>query len=123
MQFEGIYTPFTPFRDDQSIDFDAWGRVVDWQADNGVHGIIVGGSTGEFFSLTQEERVEQFNFAVERVAGRLPLISARDTHHSSAGHPPLSGKFPAWVSHDYCHKAETGTAQRFLSKGIVWFPR
>ena len=76
MQFEGIYTPvITPFRDDLSIDFDAWGRVVDWQAESGVHGIIVGGSTGEFFSLTQEERVEQFNFAVERVAGRLPVIA------------------------------------------------
>ncbi|MYI03058.1 MAG: dihydrodipicolinate synthase family protein, partial [Gammaproteobacteria bacterium] len=61
MQFEGIYTPIiTPFRDDLSIDFDAYGRIIDWQADNGVHAIIVGGSTGEFFSLTQEERIEQF---------------------------------------------------------------
>ena len=76
MQFEGIYTPIvTPFRDDLTIDFDAYGRIVDWQADNGVHGIIVGGSTGEFFSLTQEERVEQFNFAVERATGRLPVIA------------------------------------------------
>ncbi len=77
MQFEGIYTPIiTPFRDDDlSIDFDIFGTIIDWQADNGVHGIIVGGSTGEFFSLTQEERVEQFNFAVERVAGRLPVIA------------------------------------------------
>lgn len=76
MQFEGIYTPIiTPFRDDLSIDFDAYGRIIDWQAENGVHAIIVGGSTGEFFSLTQEERVEQFKFAVERVAGRLPVVA------------------------------------------------
>ena len=76
MQFEGIYTPvITPFRDDLSIDFDAYGQVIDWQADNGVHGIIVGGSTGEFFSLTQAERVEQFNFVVARAAGRLPVIA------------------------------------------------
>lgn len=76
MQFEGIYTPIiTPFRDDLSIDFDAYGRIIDWQAENGVHAIIVGGSTGEFFSLTQEERVEQFNFAVERATGRLPVVA------------------------------------------------
>lgn len=76
MQFEGIYTPIiTPFRDDLSIDFDAYGRIIDWQAENGVHAIIVGGSTGEFFSLTQEERIEQFKFAVERVAGRLPVVA------------------------------------------------
>ena len=76
MQFEGIYTPIiTPFRDELTIDFDAYGRIIDWQADNGVHAIIVGGSTGEFFSLTQEERIEQFRFAVERVAGRLPVVA------------------------------------------------
>ena len=76
MRFEGIYTPIiTPFRDDLSIDFNAYGRIIDWQAENGVHAIIVGGSTGEFFSLTQEERIEQFRFAVERAAGRLPVVA------------------------------------------------
>ena len=76
MKFEGIYTPIiTPFRDDLSIDFDVYGQIVDWQADSGVHGIIIGGSTGEFFSLTQAERVEQFNFVVARAAGRLPVIA------------------------------------------------
>ena len=76
MRFEGIYTPvITPFRDDLSIDFDEYGKILDWQADNGVHGIIIGGSTGEFFSLTQEERIEQFGFAVDRIAGRLPMIA------------------------------------------------
>ena len=76
MRFEGIYTPIiTPFREDLSIDFDTFGHVIDWQADNGVHGIIVGGSTGEFFSLTQQERIEQFKFAVDRTAGRIPVIA------------------------------------------------
>lgn len=76
MQFEGIVTPIvTPFRDDLSIDFDAYGQIIDWQAENGVHAIIVGGSTGEFFSLTREERIEQFKFAVERAAGRLPVVA------------------------------------------------
>ena len=76
MRFEGIYTPIiTPFEDDLSIDFDAYGKIVDRQIDSGVHGIIVGGSTGEFFSLTREERIEQFRFAVDRAAGRLPVIA------------------------------------------------
>lgn len=76
MRFEGIYTPIiTPFEDDFSIDFDAYGKIVEQQADGGVHGIIVGGSTGEFFSLTREERIEQFKFATGRAAGRLPVIA------------------------------------------------
>jgi 4-hydroxy-tetrahydrodipicolinate synthase len=76
MIFEGIYVPIiTPFRPSLSIDFDAWGEVIDWQIVNGTHGIIVGGSTGEFFSLSREERVTQFEFAKERIAGRVPLIA------------------------------------------------
>lgn len=75
MKFEGIYVPVvTPFRPDLSIDYDAWGEVIDWQLANGSHGIVVGGSTGEFFSLSQEERISQFKFAKERIAGRAALI-------------------------------------------------
>jgi 4-hydroxy-tetrahydrodipicolinate synthase len=76
MQFEGIYVPIvTPFVADMSIDYEAFGRVIDWQIDNGTHGIIVGGSTGEFFSLSQEERIEQFRFAADRIDKRVPLIA------------------------------------------------
>lgn len=76
MIFEGIYVPLvTPFADDFSIDYDAWGDVIDWQVECGTHGIIVGGSTGEFFSLSQDERVEQFAFAKKRAAGRIPVIA------------------------------------------------
>jgi 4-hydroxy-tetrahydrodipicolinate synthase len=76
MQFEGIYVPIiTPFGDGLNIDYDAFGEVIDWQIENGTHGIIVGGSTGEFFSLSQEERVEQLQFAAQRIANRVPLIA------------------------------------------------
>ena len=76
MIFEGIYVPLiTPFRPDLSIDFDAWGEVIDWQLQNGTHGIIVGGSTGEFFSLSQDERISQLEFAKQRLKGRVPLVA------------------------------------------------
>ena len=76
MKFEGIYVPIiTPFHEDLSIDYDALGAVIDFQIDNGSHGIIVGGSTGEFFSLSTEERVEQYQFAAKRIAGRVPMIA------------------------------------------------
>lgn len=76
MRFEGIYVPITtPFSDDFSIDFNAFGRIIDWQIENGTHGIIVGGSTGEFFSLSHEERLSQFQFAAERIGGRVTLIA------------------------------------------------
>ncbi len=55
MKFEGIYTPIvTPFGDDGEIDWNAYADVIDWQIENGVAGIIVGGSTGEFYALSKE---------------------------------------------------------------------
>ncbi len=68
MQIEGIYTPLiTPFNRDLSPDYDAYGAAIDWQVDNGVHGLIVGGSTGEFYALTTGERIEQLQFAARRI--------------------------------------------------------
>jgi 4-hydroxy-tetrahydrodipicolinate synthase len=76
MQFEGIYVPIvTPFDGGLAIDYDAYGDVIDWQIENGTHGIIVGGSTGEFFSLSHDERAEQLHFAAKRIAKRVPLIA------------------------------------------------
>lgn len=76
MKFEGIYTPvLTPFTDDNQIDYDAWAKVLDFQLDNGVHGIIVGGSTGEFYTMSKAERLAQFKFANEHIAGRVPWIA------------------------------------------------
>jgi len=76
MKFEGIYTPIvTPFSGDGSIDWDAYANVIDWQIDNGVAGIIVGGSTGEFYALSKEERVQQFNFAGDRIDGRVEFMA------------------------------------------------
>lgn len=75
MIFEGVYVPLiTPFRPDLSIDYEAWGTTIDWQIENGTHGVVVGGSTGEFFSLSQEERIEQLEFAGRRINGRVPLV-------------------------------------------------
>jgi len=76
MKFEGIYTPIiTPFSGDGSIDWDAYANVIDWQIENGVAGIIVGGSTGEFYALSKEERIQQFKFAAERINNRVEFMA------------------------------------------------
>ena len=66
MKFEGIYTPIiTPFADDGSIDKKAFAEVVEYLINSGVHCIVVGGSTGEYYAQTNEERIELMNFANE----------------------------------------------------------
>ena len=76
MRFEGIYTPIiTPFNNTGKIDWDSYGSVIEWQIENGVAGIIIGGSTGEFYALSKEERIKQFNFANQIINGRVEFMA------------------------------------------------
>ena len=75
MQFKGIYTPaVTPYKQDFTIDKKAYAEVLELLIDAKVHGIIVAGSTGEYYAQTQQERLELAEYAKEVIAGRLPLI-------------------------------------------------
>ncbi len=75
MRIEGIYTPvITPFHDDHSIDYDGFARVVDHLIAQGVHGIVVAGTTGEYYAQTAAERVEMMSAARDAVGGRVPLV-------------------------------------------------
>ncbi|MDZ7841887.1 MAG: dihydrodipicolinate synthase family protein [Gammaproteobacteria bacterium] len=75
MQFEGIYPPvITPYNDDYSIDYDGFERMIEYLIESRVHGIIVGGTTGEYYAQTREERVELMGIAREVIKGRLPLV-------------------------------------------------
>ena len=76
MRFEGIYTPIiTPFTSNGEVDWDVYAEVIDWQIENGVAGVIVGGSTGEFYALSKEERIQQFKFAAERINNRVEFMA------------------------------------------------
>ncbi len=74
-RFDGIYTPVvTPYHHDGSVDWDALSDVVEYLIENGVHGLISGGSTGENYAQTVAERLELAKFTHERLKGRLPLV-------------------------------------------------
>ena len=75
MNFEGIYTPvITPYKKDFSIDWDAYADAVEFLIDAGVDGVIVAGTTGEYYAQSADERVEMMSFAKQAIDGRLPLI-------------------------------------------------
>jgi 4-hydroxy-tetrahydrodipicolinate synthase len=75
MNFEGIYTPvITPYGEDGAIDRDAFVAMVEYLVGAGVHGIINGGSTGEYYAQSMEERAELASLAKEVIAGRTALI-------------------------------------------------
>ncbi len=74
--FRGSYTvAVTPFSaDGESVDLDALRGFLDWQLDVGVPGIIMLGTTGEFLTLSDEERYAIVDTTVQHVAGRIPVI-------------------------------------------------
>jgi 4-hydroxy-tetrahydrodipicolinate synthase len=64
----------TPFKDG-AIDYEALGRIIDWQIENKTDAIVVAGTTGEGSTLTDEEHKEIIRYSVEYVAGRVPVIA------------------------------------------------
>lgn len=75
MKFEGIYTPaVTPHTPDGEIDWNVYSDVLESLIEAKVHGIIIGGSTGEYYAQTVEERTELAAYAKDVIGTRVQLI-------------------------------------------------
>ena len=74
-----IITPLT----EDGIDYAEFGRLIDWQIENGIDAIVTVGTTGEGSTLTDEEHKEAIRFTVERVAGRVPVIAGTGSNDTA----------------------------------------
>lgn len=75
MHFEGIYTPvITPFKEDYTIDYDAYAAHVQYLLESGVHGLMIGGTTGEYYVESHEERVELLKIARQICGNKAQII-------------------------------------------------
>ena len=66
-----IVTPLTA----DGIDYETFGRLIDWQIDSGIAAIVVAGTTGEGSTLTDQEHRDAISFAVKKAAGLVPVIA------------------------------------------------
>lgn len=74
--WSGVFSAITTkMREDESIEYDAMQKHIDWQINEGVHGIVALGSLGENMALTAEEKSQALSRAAETCAGRVPLLS------------------------------------------------
>lgn len=74
----------TPFNEDESINFDKLGELIEFHIENSTDAIIICGTTGEAPTLTDDEQVEAVKYTVEKVAGRIPVVAgagSNDTKH------------------------------------------
>ena len=82
--FTGMATAIvTPMKNDGSIDYEAMGRFVDFQIENGINALVVMGTTGENATLEPEEQKEVIAFTVKKTAGRVPVIAGTGTNNTA----------------------------------------
>jgi 4-hydroxy-tetrahydrodipicolinate synthase len=74
-----IVTPLTK----DGIDYEQFGRLIDWQIAEGISAIVAVGTTGEGSTLTDAEHKEAIKFCVERVAGRVPVIAGTGSNDTA----------------------------------------
>ncbi len=73
--WHGVFVPVvTPFTKEHRFDEGAFRKIVDLLIADGVHGIIVAGSTGEWFTMNDSEKARLFEVAKDQVKGRVVLL-------------------------------------------------
>ncbi|MBQ3448598.1 MAG: 4-hydroxy-tetrahydrodipicolinate synthase [Synergistaceae bacterium] len=74
--FKGVATALITPTNDNGVDYDSYGRLIDWQIEQGINALVIAGTTGEGSTLDDAEHKAVAKFAVERIAGRCPVITA-----------------------------------------------
>ena len=83
--FKGTATAMiTPFYLGGGVNFDAFGKMIEYQIENGTDALVVLGTTGEPSTMTDEEKVAVMEFAVKKVAGRVKLIFGTGSNNTAA---------------------------------------
>ena len=73
--FEGAATAIVTPLNENGVDFENFGKLIEWQIEKGIDAIVVAGTTGEGSTLTDSEHKEVIKFCVDKVAGRVPVIA------------------------------------------------
>ena len=74
-----LVTPLTA----QGIDYPQLGRLIDWQIESGIDALVICGTTGEGSTLTDQEHRSAIAYAVERAAGRVPVIAGTGSNDTA----------------------------------------
>lgn len=82
--FEGcataIATPFT----ESGVNYEEFGKLIDFQIEQGIDALVVCGTTGESATMTDDERKETFSFAIKKISKRVPVIIGTGSNCTSS---------------------------------------
>lgn len=74
----------TPFKEDESVDYDALGRIVEYQIQNGTDYIVALGTTAETPTLTEDEKKKIMDVVITKVRGQVPIIVGMGGNNTKA---------------------------------------
>lgn len=107
--FKGNFTAIvTPFKDG-NVDFDGLGELIEYQIQNGIHGIVPCGTTGESATLSEEEHRKVIEYTIGRVKGRVPVLAGTGSNSTTTAveltrHAKAAGADGALVITPYYNK-------------------
>lgn len=82
--FKGVGTAIiTPFDKDGNVDYESFGKLIDWQIEKGVDCIVAAGTTGEGSTLSDEEHKAVVKYCVEKVNGRVPVVAGTGSNDTA----------------------------------------
>ena len=80
--FKGAATALITPTNESGIDYEAYGRLIDWQISEGINALCVAVTTGESATMSDEEHKKVISYAVERAAGRVPVIAGTGSNNT-----------------------------------------
>ena len=81
--FTGMATALVTPMKAEGIDYDAYGRFIDFQIDHGINALVAMGTTGENATIEHLEQTQVIRYTVERAAGRVPVIAGTGTNNTA----------------------------------------
>jgi len=81
--FQGVATALITPLDENGVNYEKLGELIEWQIKEGVDAIVACGTTGESSTLTDEEHKAVIKYSVEKVAGRIPVIAGTGSNDTA----------------------------------------
>ena len=81
--FKGAATALITPMDENGINYEQFGKLIDWQIESGINALVVCGTTGEASTMTDDEHREAIDFSVKRAAGRVPVIAGAGSNDTA----------------------------------------
>ncbi len=96
--FQGVATALVTPMNESGVDYEALGKLIDWQIASGINALVVCATTGEAPTLTDNEHCKVLEFAIQRSGHRIPIIAGTGSNDTS--HAIMMSQFACTIGAD-----------------------